>query len=467
MTMLARAVATLSALLLSVAALASEPIPVRVSEPVELMSIVFRLAGAEEYSTADSSAAYVRAVDERFGRFKDHEVVRVAKDLREDRGVSFDAVMSFAVHLASAREPALKMPVDRATMDARWRPRDAERFLNALRDFVRESDAAGFFDEQAPYYAKAGAGLAEQIGKRPYRAWMDEFFGVSPGLDFVAIVGLLNGSGSYGVSVRYPDGRAEICPVIGAAKFGEDGMPVFGEGDVGLIVHEFSHTYTNPLVDRHRAALLPSAERIYPRREALMKPQAYGSALTMLYESMVRACSARFFARHGTQEEYERQIAYETQRGFLWTRGLADLLGEYESSRGEHPTLDGFMPRIAEFFEREAKSIDQAMARLPKVVRITPPDGAKGVDPATAAIVVEFDRPMRRGSASVVGNPDQMPKTAGQFAFSDDGRTFTLPVALEPGREYSFGLNSVYRGGFRSEDGWPLDPVSVRFRTRE
>jgi hypothetical protein len=198
-----------------------------------------------------------------------------------------------------------------------------------------------------------------------------------------------------------------------------------------------------------------------------MKPQAYTTPLTMLYESMVRACSARFFARHGTQEEYDRQIALETDRGFLWTRGLATLLGEYESSRGEHPTLDDFMPRVAEFFGREAATIRETMARLPKVVRVTPADGAGGVDPATAAIVVEFDRPMRRGSVAVMGNPEQMPKTTGKFAFSEDGRMFTLPVALEPGREYSFGLNSVYRSGFTSEDGWPLDPVSVRFRTRE
>ncbi|KAK0329395.1 hypothetical protein LTR94_037031, partial [Friedmanniomyces endolithicus] len=76
---------------------------------------------------------------------------------------------------------------------------------------------------------------------------MDGFFGASPGLDFVAVIGLLNGGGNYGVSVRYPDGRAEISPVIGAGRFGGDGVPVFGDDDVGLIVHEFSHTYTNPL----------------------------------------------------------------------------------------------------------------------------------------------------------------------------------------------------------------------------
>lgn len=452
---------------LGAGARAAEAIPVRISETVELLSIVFRIAGADEYRMADANAPYVKEVDARFGALKEHEVAKVVHSLRESRGIGFDAVMSMAVHLKDARTLEPKLPWDQAgdTLEKRWTPADAERFVKALRAFVAESNATEFFDSHADYYKQAADRLASQLTTRPYRAWLDGFFGQAPGLEFGAIVGLLNGSGNYGVSVRYPDGRSEICPVIGASEFDAQGLPTFDEGDAGLIVHEFSHTYTNPLVDKFASGLLPPAQKMYPTREALMKPQAYGTPMTMIYESMVRACTVRFMAAHGAPAEMEKQIAAETGRGFLWTRDLAALLGEYEKDRAAYPTLEAFMPRVVAFFEHEAKTIDERLALLPRVVRISPADGATNVDPATTELVVEFDRPMRRTSCAVTGSPDKTPKANGQFRFSEDGKTFTLPVTLEPGKAYSFGLNSVYRSGFVSEAGWPLDPVTATFTT--
>lgn len=453
-------------------ALGGAPIPVRVSETVELLSVVFRLAGADEYRTAPADAPYVKAADAHFSPHTSHEVFRMVKELRAERGVGYDAVMSLAVHLKDARSLEPKIPWEEAgdSLEKRWTPDRAARFAKALRSFAEASKAAEFFDAHADYYKQAADGLAQRLTARPYREWMDSFFGVRPdasGGEFLAIVGLLNGGGSYGVSVRHPDGRSEICPVIGAGEFDKAGLPVFGEGDAGLIVHEFSHTYTNPLVDRFASALLPAARDIYPKREALMKPQAYGAPLTMLYESMVRACSVRFLVAHGTPEEAEQRIAFETARGFLWTRGLSGLLAEYERGRAMWPALEDFMPRIVEFFGAQAKTIDEAMARLPKVVRISPADGSKDVASGDAEIVVVFDRPMKRGSYAITGDPAKTPRAlpGGRPLLSEDGRTFTLPVSLEPGRTYEFGLNSVRRAGFWSADGWPLDPVRVTFTT--
>ena len=62
-------------------------IEVRVDPRVELMSIVYRLAGNPEYNMGNAASPYSRAVDEH------------AQLLRQRRVISFDAVMSMAVHL--------------------------------------------------------------------------------------------------------------------------------------------------------------------------------------------------------------------------------------------------------------------------------------------------------------------------------------------------------------------------------
>lgn len=451
---------------------AADAIPVAVSPRVELLAVIFRLAGAEEYNQPASQSPYADEVARYFEPFSDHAAVKLARQVRAARGVGYDAVMSFAVDLrADALEPKIPFNSRPAPLDGRWTAGDARRFLEALRRFSADSKADAFFAEHRGYYERVAGRLAAELAKRPYRAWLDSFFGARPRAKFTAVVGLLNGGGNYGMAVRYPDGREEIEPIIGAARFDSDGLPVFGAGTAGLIVHEFCHSYTNPLVDQFAKQLLPAAEKIFPRREALLRQQAYGTPRTLLYESLVRACTVRYARDNDPPEEAARQLAQEEGRGFLWTGDLVELLGKYERHRDRYPTLEAFMPDVVGFFEKTAASIDPLMAKLPKVVSMTPENGAKDVDPDTSEIKIQFDKPMREGSYSLVGDPATTPAAARtrdgpvRGWLSADGKTFTLPVRLEAGKKYSFSLNSIYYSNFRSKEGMPLDPVKVTFTT--
>ena len=94
-------------------------------------------------------------------------------------------------------------------------------------------------------------------------AWFERFFGARPGATFDLYVGLLNGGGCYGVSVAYENGREEVCPVIGAGRFDDAGLPLFDEGIEQTVVHELCHTYTNTFVDQFADQLQPAGERLF------------------------------------------------------------------------------------------------------------------------------------------------------------------------------------------------------------
>src|SRR5208337_4647858 len=68
---------------------------VTVDPRVELLSLIFRLAGNKEYQ--EYKTARVKPYDEdaekQFGKFGGHAVVKLAQKLRETHGVSYDAVM--------------------------------------------------------------------------------------------------------------------------------------------------------------------------------------------------------------------------------------------------------------------------------------------------------------------------------------------------------------------------------------
>ena len=79
------------------------PLRVAVDQRVELMSLIFRLAGNPEYSRGRVES-YNLDAERHFNRFRDHAVVKLARELRRTSGVSYDACMSLAVHLDNAEK---------------------------------------------------------------------------------------------------------------------------------------------------------------------------------------------------------------------------------------------------------------------------------------------------------------------------------------------------------------------------
>lgn len=103
-----------------------------------------------------------------------------------------------------------------------------------------------------------------------------------------------------------------------------------------------------------------------------------------------------------------------------------------------------------------------AKVATPQVVSMEPKLGAKDVDAGVAELKVTFDLPMGRGMSFVGEVPAA---NGGRPEWSKDRRTITLPIKLEPGQAYRFGLNSPRHVNFQSEAGVPLAPVMVEFST--
>jgi beta-lactamase regulating signal transducer with metallopeptidase domain len=100
----------------------------------------------------------------------------------------------------------------------------------------------------------------------------------------------------------------------------------------------------------------------------------------------------------------------------------------------------------------------------PKVMSMTPANGAAGVASTLDRLTAVFDRPMGKGF-SWVGGGDNYPETTGAPQWSEDGKTCSLPVKLKPDWTYSLSLNSDRHINFQSDKGVPLAPVRWEFTT--
>ena len=435
---------------------------------VELLSIIFRLAGHPEYNQPNSQSPYSDDVAKHFGPFREHAVVQTARQLRGSRGVSYDAVMSMAMHIEDTQTLKERIPFDQRPprLDERWRTDEARTFLEQARDFVKQTDFNGFYKAHQALYDTTAARLEEQLATRDYLTWFDAYFGARPGARFHVYAGLLLGGCCYGSGIQFPNGKEEITPILGVWEFDSEGLPVISEGITPTVVHELCHSYTNAIVDRHADALQPAGERIFATCADKMRQMAYGEWKTMVYESLVRVCVVRYLRATDGPSAANQEIQQQHDKGFAWIGALSRVLEEYEADRKQYATLDAFMPRIVRCFEDYAATCKMSTADSPQVVSMTPANGAQDVDPGLTEITVTFDRPMQNGMWSVVGGGPHFPEIVGEVHYDKALCVFTMPVRLKPDWSYKFWLNRGQYSTFRSAEGVPLSSVEVNFKTR-
>lgn len=326
---------------------------VTIDQRVELLGVIFHLAGNPEYNRCRSKQ-YMKNLNEHFAKYREHPAVKMAAKLRKTRGVSYDAVMCMAVHIEDVngcREIVPFRPRPE-TLDGRWRIDEAREFLDNCRDFVKDTDFNVFLAKNQSQYDTARTRLQQLIDMNANLAWFDEFFGARDDVDFNLVISILNGPGNYGSRVTL-DGRTKIYSILGAWQIDWLGFgnPTFSPGVVSTVVHEFGHSYCNPLVDKYMKGFESFGGKYYPRVEKQMKGQAYGSWQTMMRESLVRACGVRYAMANEGKEKARQAADYNIGRGFHWTKELSELLDQYENQRDKYKTLDDFMPEIVRFFQ--------------------------------------------------------------------------------------------------------------------
>lgn len=449
---------------------AAPSLQVKVDPRVELLSLIFRLAGNPEYSQG-KVASYTQDADQRFGSFRNHAVVNLAKELRRTRGVSYDAVMSLAVHVKDIEGLHLAVPLHPwpEDLDRRWSADSVNAFLHAARQFLRDTGFKKFLEQHQTLYQTTATRMQAMLEESAHLEWYQSYFGERPSASFTAVPGLLNGGSCYGARCRDPQGQEALYCILGVWKTDGEGQPEFTPDMLGTVVHEFCHSFANPIIDRHEAQLAVAGKKIFRHVAERMRAQAYGNAGTMLRESLVRACTIRFHQRYDGPDAARRATQSEASRGFVWTADLANLLAQYEAQRDKYPTLDSFAPRLVEFFTKYAEDFDKQQTALgskrPKVVSMTPANGARDVSADLAEIKVVFDRPMRDGSWAMCGGGPHYPETSGKPKYDHARTTWTAPVKLNPDWSYEFWLNLGKFDAFRSAEGVPLDSVHVTFKT--
>jgi hypothetical protein len=332
-----------------------------VDERVELISIAFRLAGADEFVAAPESV-YSHAVDRHFRKFSDHPLIRHIRRLNGElkaKGSEPNGweVLSLAAHISDPPALAPLVPFGADKNADAW---DSRVLLNPelvglLRQFYRNSEADKFFASQSGYFSQVNASVASRSDKIDM-IWLEQFFGIPPTEKYKPVLSLLGVSNLGYIRVNYGNERRDTYTIIAVSEFDANGMPgELSEIDMNrLNLHEVLHTFANQLADNNLGALERPAEELLKRPETWSRVEKsfYNNAPFLMRESFVRAVAIKYAEAHGGGAAgRERDTAVQEKAGFVWMRALLEQLDQYERDRQRYPNLSAFMPSLIKFFE--------------------------------------------------------------------------------------------------------------------
>lgn len=344
----------------------AQSITPQVNENVELMSILSRMAGFPEYNM-DMAGQYIKDMDNYFKDNTDHPAVQYMKVLRNKYGISFDAVMSMAIHLDNRNGTLSLVEEDIPTLEKRWKSVDKDEFLSYLNSFYKDTDFNEFFKAHKDLYNKGLKSYQDNVLKYFGIDWYADFYGNEPQETFSVIIGFCNGGNNYGVNRQLTGKRKEVFAIVGYYVDKED-TPMYNKEYLPTLIHEFNHSFINHYLDENKypdfvKELEPAATDLFMSSRWSMAKQAYGNWETVINESLVRAAVICYMLdKEYKPEEIRNELIEQVQRNFRWMPELVSLLRKYEKEQSKYGNFENFYPNVIDFFndyqEKENKRFD-------------------------------------------------------------------------------------------------------------
>ncbi|MGN1215372.1 MAG: DUF4932 domain-containing protein, partial [Candidatus Cryptobacteroides sp.] len=342
----------------------SGTVPVRYSAETELVAVVCHLAGIGGYAFDEEDGVlpdYLADVDSSFAPYRNHKAVTFAGKKLYRKGFAWDMPMAFAMRFSLDDGKIVYrkgLETDFDDFHSRLGRADEKKFIRLLEDFYKDSSFGEFFENHRGVYAECEEAMRKVVDKIDL-GWYDSFFGPNDGVEFCVYLGLLNGPGNFAIHQKFTDGKEVVNALMGCCDRDSEGMIHYGEVyTLPVLVHEFNHSYCNPLNEEFWGSIEAKATALFNANASFYNSIAYGSPELIMNEMFVEASMLRYLMSHpvdlegsgfeSMDELIERLILIDEKRKkFVLVRPLMEVLGRREAESATYPTMRDFMPEYA------------------------------------------------------------------------------------------------------------------------
>ncbi len=255
---------------------------------------------------------------------------------------SFDKPIDLVMHYSLSKKKIIKVPTkDNASYNIFVDKNDSLlTFLQLYQDFYESSNFESYFKSNSTIYQHLIDSVDKELDKADLIGTLERFYGETR-QSYNIILSPLQNAGGY--SVKMND---TLYAIVGAGLV-KDSSPYFDIEYLKkeLILHEFSHSFCNPIVDKYIEELnfMENSEKDFRFKMASL---GYHNHKSILYEYLVRACVIRMVNTLYGNEECERLLIEEVRKGFYMMPVFNEGLKHFENNRKLYTTLEQYFPTL-------------------------------------------------------------------------------------------------------------------------
>jgi len=326
-------------------------IEVVIDPRVELVTAAVWIASGEDFYGGGVDRGYAAAAREWFGPYVNHKAIRLTVE-NTYANFAYDAPVGWALHQQLDLSPDAPLPqnyVDRAGGE-----KALKQYSKALGNFIAKTDFNGWMGSQSSWRLQQIVRVQTALGDTDWVGSLEAFFGEQQDR-YVIVVAPFVGQHAFGPSVTREDGTREVYQVMNPASAPGDAINGYVRN---LALHEFGHSFTNPVVDAHWPAFAES-EALFAPIQRQMSDQAYGTWQITVYEHVLRACEVQLHRSMFGEAESEALLQRYLSRGFWYLPPLVDALDAYVADREQWPTFSDYGEALAAVFARIAGELTE------------------------------------------------------------------------------------------------------------
>lgn len=323
---------------------------------IELMSIIMYLSPtySDKYKTINPyNSSYKKDVEDWFGKYRDHEAVKLFDFMfQPEKGYSKGLPLMAMLYLTNPTSLKIREDIDKtnyiSSMEKIVGENQFENFINALNDFIIKSNFHDFFNNHKDYYENILDSSISGLKGIDYPSNVESYFGTKRKSYNVILSPLVYGTTSYGQQIENNESY-DVYAIFSCAGVNND-LPFYPENTYkSTIRHEFSHSFTNPLIYGNVEEIDKYKSLFNTMSNAMRYMPSYGEWSVALNEHLVRAAVIRMSSIYDNlnTEDEANLVRNEQKDGFIYMDKFVDLLKkEYEPNRDKYPTFEDFYPEI-------------------------------------------------------------------------------------------------------------------------
>jgi hypothetical protein len=314
---------------------------------MELLAVVQHFTTWAEDHHTNLNFNYVNEVENYFSSASQHPAIKKCQELI-NKGFTYDAPVNFMLFHNYPPELTRLAPYSGYLKGRAQGESHLNDFAEKLRDFSVATDFMSFYDSHKTFYDKMLTLVFNSLGNTNYIELIEDYYGVTK-YKYIIVPTSLFDRGAYGPRVDLPEGQY-VYNVPGPISL-YDGIPTFGkESDFKhTLLHEFSHSFVNPVTEKNIDQVNQSSELFEPIEEQ-MKEQAYSSWYICVNEHLVRINVIRMRIINEGESIKDDLMEYERSQGFIYITQLDTLMQSYESNRIKYQKYEDFYPEIIKLF---------------------------------------------------------------------------------------------------------------------